>query len=231
VTGLASPQHVVGFPLETTPLNTRIVAAFYLAGAVGLGLSAAARDVRDARIFVAGFTLVTALLLLWTLVYWPDFTAQGVPWPWLVSYIVEPVIGLAALVGLDLLGPAEPGPSDVAAFLPLCVLCAGFGLSLLLAPHWATGGAPWKVTAVLGRVYSAILLAYALGFGLALFERRRAAVRPRLASALVLVVSAAAASLAHRNRLVDGREWAFFLVAGGVIVTLAIVRNLRPWPA
>jgi len=61
--------------------------------------------------------------------------------------------------------------------------------------------------------------------------RRRAAVRPLLASALVLVVSAAAASLAHRNRLVDGREWAFFLVAGGVIVTLAIVRNLRPWPA
>jgi hypothetical protein len=208
-----------------------MVASFYLAGAVGLALSALARDVRDTRIFVAGFTLVTALLLLSTLLYWSDFTADGVPWPWLVSYIAEPVIGVAALVGLDLLGPAEPGASDVAAFLPLCVLCAGFGLSLLFAPHWATSGAPWKVTAVLGRVYSAILLAYALGFGLALFERRRAAVRPLLVSALVLVVAAAAVSLAHRDRLVDGREWAFFLVGGGVVVTLAIVRNLRPWPA
>ena len=61
MTGLASPQSVVGFPLETTPLNTRIVAAFYLAGAVGLGLSALARDVRDTRIFVAGVPAGVAL--------------------------------------------------------------------------------------------------------------------------------------------------------------------------
>ena len=69
---------MVGFPLHTTPLNTRFVASFYLAGAVGLGLSGPAR-LRDTRIFVAGFALVTGLLLLATLVYWSDFTADGVP--------------------------------------------------------------------------------------------------------------------------------------------------------
>ena len=50
ITGLARPAHVVGFPLSETPLNTRFVACFYLAGAAGLQASAAARPAKDTRI-------------------------------------------------------------------------------------------------------------------------------------------------------------------------------------
>jgi hypothetical protein len=198
LTGLLSPANVVGFPLETTPLNTRLVAAFYLAGAVGLALSAAARDVHDTRIFVAGFVLVTGLLLVSTLLYWSEFTAGGVPWPWLVSYILEPPIGVAALVGLGLLGPAEPGWRPW--FLPLAVLLASIGLAMLLAPHSSAARAPWKVTPVLARVYAAILLAYALGFGLAVGERRGSALRPLVVSALVFLAGVTVVSIIHRDR-------------------------------
>src|SRR5689334_20843241 len=95
VTGMADPAHVVGFPLATTPLNTRFVAAFYLAGAAGLLASAAVRSAVDARIFVAGFVAVTALLLVATVRYWSTYTAGGVPYPWVGSYVVEPVLGAA----------------------------------------------------------------------------------------------------------------------------------------
>src|SRR6185312_452308 len=48
LTGVFRPAHVVGFPLATTPLNTRFVASFYLAGAAGLIASAAVRRAVDA---------------------------------------------------------------------------------------------------------------------------------------------------------------------------------------
>ena len=77
VTGLARPAHVVGFPLPTTPLNVRFVACFYLAGAAGLLASAAARRAVDTRIYLAGFTAVTALLLAATVWYWSTYTDGG----------------------------------------------------------------------------------------------------------------------------------------------------------
>src|SRR5690242_21939341 len=63
LTGLFRPAHVVGFPLATTPLNTRFVASFYLAGATGLIASAVVRRTIDTRIYVFGFPSVPALLL------------------------------------------------------------------------------------------------------------------------------------------------------------------------
>ena len=109
LTGLFRPAHVIGFPLTTTPLNTRFVASFYLAGATGLIASAAARRAIDTRIFVVGFVAVTALLLVATIAYWSTYTSGGVPYPWVVSYAVEPVIGATALWYLHLARPALPG--------------------------------------------------------------------------------------------------------------------------
>jgi hypothetical protein len=79
LTGLLQPAHVVGFPLATTPLNTRFVAGFYLAGATGLILSAATRRAIDTRIFLVGFVVVTGLLLAATIWYWSTYTIGGVP--------------------------------------------------------------------------------------------------------------------------------------------------------
>ena len=99
----------MGFPLATTPLNVRFVACFYLAGATGLLASAAARKAVDTRIYLAGFTAVTALLLVATVWYWSTYTDGGIPYPWVGSYVIEPVLGVVALRTLDLRSAARPG--------------------------------------------------------------------------------------------------------------------------
>jgi hypothetical protein len=232
LTGFLTPDHVVGFPLHTTPLNTRFVASFYLAGAVGLGLSGAARYAIDARIFVAGFAVVTTLLLLATLMYWSDFRVGGVPYAWLGSYLVDPVVGVAALWALGLWRPALPGTHRLSAIFAAILTVFGIlGTVLLLFPDTAVAHWPWKLTAILARVYAAIFLAFALGAALAALERRREAVRPFTLSALTLVVLVAVASLAHRDRFVSGAApwiWGVGLAAGIALLTLASASVLRP---
>ena len=232
LTGLFTPAHVVGFPLHTTPLNTRFVAAFYLAGAVGLGLSGIARHAVDARIFVAGFTVVTSLLLLATLMYWSDFTAGGVPYPWLVSYLVDPVVGAVALWTLGLARPALPGTHRLSpVFAAVSVLFGILGAILLLLPDSAVSHWPWKLSAILARVYAAIFIAFALGAALAALERRREAVRPFTLSALTLVVLIAVASLIHRDRFEPGAAawiWGIGLAVGIAALAGASACVLRP---
>jgi hypothetical protein len=233
-TGLFTPAHVVGFPLHTTPLNTRFVAAFYLAGAVGLGLSGVARRALDTRVFVAGFAAVTSLLLLATLMYWSDFRANGVPYPWLVSYIVDPVVGAVALWTLGLLRPARPGTHRLSAiFAAVAVVFGILGVVLLLFPETAVAHWPWKLTAILARVYAAIFVAFALGAALAALERRREAVRPFTLSALTLVVLIAVASLIHRDRFVPGAApwvWGVGLAGGIALLAVASASVMRPGP-
>ena len=232
LTGFFTPAHVVGFPLHTTPLNTRFVASFYLAGAVGLGLSGMARHSIDTRVFVAGFAVVTSLLLLATLMYWSDFTANGVPYPWLISYIVDPVVGAFALWSLDLARPAVPGTHRLSGIFGAILAVFGIlGVILLFFPDTAVAHWPWKLTAILARVYAAIFIAFALGAGLAAFERRRQAVLPFTLSALTLVVLIALASLIHRDRFVSGPApwiWGVGLGLGIAVLTLAGASLLRP---
>jgi hypothetical protein len=232
LTGFFTPADVIGFPLQTTPLNTRFVASFYLAGAVGLGLSAIARHAVDARIFVAGFAVVTSLLLLATLMYWSDFRSDGVPYPWLVSYLVDPVIGAAALWQLGLARPALRGRHRLSAiFAAVLVVFGILGVVLLVAPGTAVAHWPWKLTEILARVYAAIFLAFALGAALAAFERRREAVRPFTLSALTLVGLITLASLIHRDRFVAGAApwiWGVGLAAGIALLALASACVLRP---
>src|SRR5205807_4622439 len=82
LTGFVKPASIVGFPLETTPLNDRFVASFYLAGAIGLTLTALARRSDDMRVLLTAFSFVTLVLLVVTLAYWSEFTAKRVPYPW-----------------------------------------------------------------------------------------------------------------------------------------------------
>ena len=93
----SGPPTSSAFRCTTTPLNTRFVASFYLAGAAGLIASAAARRAVDTRIFVVGFVAVTALLLAATVWYWSTYTAGGIPYPWVTSYVLEPIAGAAIL--------------------------------------------------------------------------------------------------------------------------------------
>lgn len=231
LTGLLRPAHVVGFPLGTTPLNTRFVAAFYLAGATGLIASAAVRRAVDTRIYLFGFVAVTSLLLAATLWYWTTYTADGVPYPWLLSYILEPIAGVAIIAVLHLGRPARPGRHRMSAvFEAQALVFAVLGGVLATAPGLAVRIWPWALTAVLARTYAAIFLAFALGAVLASREARPEAVRPFAVSSFVLVAVAAAASLVHHARFDGGPStwvWAVGLASGLAGFAVAGTASLR----
>jgi hypothetical protein len=231
LTGMFRPAHVVGFPLQTTPLNTRFVASFYLAGATGLIASALVRRAVDTRIYVFGFVAVTTLLLAATLWYWSTYTANGVPYPWLLSYILEPIAGVAIVRALHLVRPDRPGRHRLSpVFIAQAALFGLLGIVLAAAPSLAVRIWPWALTAVLGRTYAAIFLAFALGAALAANERRREAVRPFALSSLVLVAAAAIASLVHHAKFDGGLStwvWAVGLAAGLAGFAAASAASLR----
>jgi hypothetical protein len=164
--------------------------------------------------------------------YWSDFTFNGVPYPWLVSYIVDPIVGVAALWALGLSRPAVPGTHRLTAIYAAILVVFGIlGVVLLLFPDTAVAHWPWKLTAILARVYAAIFIAFALGAGLAAFERRRQAVLPFTLSSLTLVVLIALASLIHRDRFVPGAApwtWGIGLGLGIALLALATASLLRP---
>lgn len=232
ITGLARPAHVVGFPLSETPLNTRFVACFYLAGATGLLASAAARRAIDTRIYLVGFTAVTALLLVATIWYWSTYTDAGIPYPWVGSYVIEPVLGVVALHTLDLWRADRPGRHRLSPVY--AAQAAGFavlGVILAAAPGTAVRLWPWALTPVLARTYAAIFLAFALGAALAAHERRPQAVRPFALSSLVLVASTAVVSLIHHAKFDGGPStdvWAVALVAGLAGLGAAVLVTLLP---
>jgi hypothetical protein len=231
LTGMFRPAHVVGFPLATTPLNTRFVASFYLAGAAGLIASAAVRRAVDARIFLFGFVAVTALLLTATIWYWSTYTAGGIPYPWTVSYVLEPIAGVVILRALHLARPARPGRHPLSpVYLAEAVVFGVLGVILAASPSLAVRMWPWALTAVLARTYAAIFLAFALGAALAANECRREAVRPFALSSLVLAAAAAAASLVHHAKFDGGIStwvWALGLAAGLAGFAAASAASLR----
>jgi hypothetical protein len=232
ITGLVRPADVVGFPLSTTPLNVRFVACFYLAGAAGLLASMVAGEVVDTRIYLAGFTAVTALLLAATIWYWSTYTDGGVPYPWVGSYVIEPVVGLAAIATLGLWRPARPGRHRMSLVYEVqAVAFAVLGVVLAAAPGTAVRMWPWALTSVLARTYAAIFLAFALGAALASRERRSQAVRPFALSSLVLVGATAVVSLVHHAKFDGGPStyaWGVALAAGLAGLTAAVISTLRP---
>ena len=231
LTGMFRPAHVVGFPLSTTPLNTRFVASFYLAGATGLIASAVARRAVDTRIYVVGFTAVTALLLIATVWYWSTYTSGGVPYPWVTSYVVEPVIGAVTLRVLHLRRAAIPARHRLTpVYAAEAVVFGVLGVVLAATPGTAVRMWPWALTAVLARTYAAIFLAFALGAALAAHEARPAAVRPFALSSLVLVGATAVVSLVHHSRFDGGLStwaWAVGLAAGLAGFAVASAASLR----
>lgn len=237
LTGLLTPASIVGFPLETTPLNDRFVASFYLAGAIGLTLTALAGRADEMRVLTVAFSVVTLLLLVVTIGYWSEFTNDGVPYPWLISYIVDPVLGCALIVALRLWSNASP-PRYRGVGLVLLVEAAAFcvlGVVLLAAPNAAIDAWPWHLTAILARTYGAIFVALALGALLAARESRAAALVPFLTTSFVFAVSGLAVYAVHHSRF-DGSiatgVWLGAHAAGTIVFGAALAVVIRaPSPA
>jgi hypothetical protein len=209
---------------DVTPLNARFIAALYLAGGVGIGATALVRTLADARVILAAFGTITGLVLVATLTYWPDFTAGGVPYLWLVTYVVDPIV--AALVLFRGLRAAHRGSHRLTPLLLLQgVLFGSLGGLLLAAPGGFLGAWPWVLSPLLARVYGSFFLGFALGAVLAAREARPAAIRPFLAASLALVVLALVASLLHLDRF-DGGPAAWLWFGGHGLAVAAFARAL-----
>src|SRR5258707_5928850 len=78
LTGLIAPSEMQ-IPLRMTPLNSRFVAALYVAGGIGVILAALSKRRSEARLFVVGFGVATLLVLILTLLHWSDFMGDPLP--------------------------------------------------------------------------------------------------------------------------------------------------------
>jgi hypothetical protein len=207
-------------------LNGRVIGAFYLAGAVGLVASYLTRRATEARIFIFGFGFIAGSLLLVTVVYWDDFTADHVPYGWVVSYVVDPLVAAFAIVTLGLVRPVVPGWHRLTpVFLVQAAMLGVPGLVLLLAPAVAADLWPWTLTDVLARVYACFLLGFALGALLAARECRTTAVRPFAIASAALALFVLIGSARHLDLFEHGlREWVWFGTCGllGVLFIAAL---------
>ena len=214
VSGFLTPLHIV-IPLKgLTPLNARFIAALYLGGGVTILLAALARRAVDARVALFAFFVITVLVLAMTFAYWSRFTTDGVPWLWMTTYVVDPIVVPIAVLSLGLLHPADPGRHRLTGlFVAEAVVFGACGAALALAPAGVLDAWPWTLTQLLARVYSAFFLAFATGAALAARERRPDAVRPFLAGSLALLVFTLAASLIHLARFDQGPvRWLWFTI-------------------
>jgi hypothetical protein len=226
LTGLIRPASILGFPLETTPLNARFVASFYLAGAIGLTLTALARRVDEMRVLTSAFTLVTLLLLVVTVAYWSEYTTDGVPYPWLVSYIVDPIVGAVLIVVLRLWSHERLRRDGVGlVLLAEAAVFGGLGLLLLAAPRAAMDLWPWHLTAVLARTYGAIFVALGVGALLAARERQPPALVPFLTLSFVFAACGLAIYAVHHSRF-DGSTATVVWVAANALAAATFATAL-----
>src|SRR3954453_4884452 len=141
LTGLFVPPEMQ-IPLRISPLNTRFVAALYVAGGVGVLWGAfRARSKAEARLFVLAFGLATGMILVVTLLHWTDFMGDPLPHRpvWIFVYVADSLLALL-IVPLAGLWPPRFVPTADAP-LPLTLLlrveAAVFGvlgLALLFLP-------------------------------------------------------------------------------------------------
>jgi len=224
LSGWLSPTDSL-LPLKgLTPLNGRFIASLYLAGGVVILAAALVRRAVDVRLALWSFLVITLLVLVMTLVYWREFTANGgTPWLWMTTYVADPVACAAALVALRLGPPAQPGRHrSTAALLAVAAVLGVVGLAMLTAAPSVLDAWPWTLTPLLSRVYAAFLLAFAVGAALAAVERRPAAVAGILAGLVVLLCLSLVVSVLHRSRFDEGAaQWVWFGAHGTLLALVA----------
>jgi hypothetical protein len=196
VCGYPDPSQAVrALPWSVPPLHARFIAAMYLAGALAMFCSAAARDAGSLRIPLVLATLWTGSLMLISLLHLGAFDfGRPQTWFWMGAYIVYPLWGgwLVAQV---------PGATPARTWdVPLLVVGAAslvMGAALAVAPVVMTRLWPWSVSPLLANIYAGPLLAYGVCALMLAREPRAEARRITLASLLAFALLTLLASLLH----------------------------------
>src|SRR5215207_416450 len=163
LTGLLVPAEMQ-IPLRISPLNTRFVAALYIAGGVGVLWAAFARRAAETRVFVIGFAVATALILVLTVINWSAFMADDLPHRavWIFDYVADPLLAvpLVLTTGIWRVGAASRHRLTP-LFVVKAVLFGVLGLGLLLAPDAVAAAWPWTLPPLLGQLYGCFFLTFA----------------------------------------------------------------------
>ena len=197
--GLFAPASIhLMLPLRVMPLGARFVAALYLAAALGVIISAFVRDPGDAAIFVIGFGLATGLLLIQTLIHWEQYSVNGVYYGWVGIYIIDPILAFLIVVTLRHQFVQRFVRHQLTSlFIIQGVILGSVGLLLLLTPEFASAIWPWKISPLVGQLYSSFFLTFAVGALLAAAESRTAAIRNFTITSLGLMILVLVSSLLH----------------------------------
>jgi hypothetical protein len=202
LTGLLVPAEMQ-IPLRISPLNTRFVAALYVAGGVGVLWAAFARQRAETRLFVIGFGLATAMILALSVLHWSDFMADELPHRavWIFDYVVDPLLALVIVPAAGL-WPVRHGIRH--RLTPLLIVEAVvfgvLGLALLVAPGTIAAAWPWALPPLLGQLYACFFITFAVGATLAARETETRAIRAFAVSTLTLIVLVLLVSLLHLDR-------------------------------
>jgi hypothetical protein len=218
-------------PWPASPLNARFVAALYWMGAISALLSIVAGRYAEVRISLIEIGVITGGLLLLTLPHLGEFTADTLPYRWLILYTIDPIV-----VGLILwrMRKREPTP---AARNPLASLFIGYaatlaliGTILLVAPALAAQLWPWALPSILSQVYSIFFLTFALGGWLAAREPSWEGVWIYVAANLLMLILIIAVSLIHADRFKAGPQtviWYGLCLAGVLVLIGALIWGPR----
>lgn len=227
--GLFAPASIhLMLPVQVMPLGARFVAALYLAAALGVIISAFVHDPGDAAIFVIGFGLATGLLLIQTLLHWEEYSVNGVYYGWVGIYIIDPI--LAFLIAVALRHQfVQPFMRHQLTWLFIIhgAILGSVGLLLLLIPNVASAVWPWKISPLVGQLYSSFFLTFAVGALLAAKEPRPVAIRNFIITSLGLMILVLASSLLHLPAFKPNiTTWLWFgtLILGAGAFLLALMR-------
>ena len=115
------------------------------------------------------------------------------------------------------------------------LLISALGLVLLFAPDLASAYWPWTLPPILGQLYAAFILTFAVGAALAARETSPLAIRTFVIASLALAVLVLIASALHVDRFRPEPVtfiWfgAFGLGAVAFTVALAIHQRSATWP-
>ena len=186
------------------------------------------------RLFVIGFGLVTGMILVLTVIHWPEFTADGLPHRplWIFDYVVDPLLALVIVPAAGLWPPRHGFRHRLTPLLMVVAAVLGvLGLALLAIPDTVAAAWPWALPPLLGQLYACFFVTFAVGAMLAARESEAYAIRGFVLSTFTLMVLVLIVSMVHFDRFKsEPVTWLWFgaFAVGACAFGIALLTERSP---
>ena len=154
------------WPWTPAPFNTAFLGAIYTASLVPVVAMLVGRQA-PLRVVLPMVAAFTAIVLVVSLFYLEKFQLNRLSnWIWFPLYVLLPINSAYHVWLYRNLTPSGHGPTSPSwrgYLLGVALAMGAYGLGLLIAPETLTAFWPWAIDAFHGRMYSAVLIAGAVG--------------------------------------------------------------------